>query len=295
MHIEQALKSIASAHTKRSYRHCLEHLSAWLGVRELTYAALVDYRAALVSLEMSPQNINQHLSAIRFYAKELANLKIIDIEAANALCGIKSLKVKGRKLGNWMSIKEAENLLNQPDISTPLGLRDRAILALMIGGGLRRSEIISLQVKHMERRDGRWMLIGVAGKHGRTRNVPIADWVKAIGDQWLSAAGIATGYMFRAVYFNKKAGKLTLRDEPLDPTAVYHIVKRYGKHTERFTIAPHDLRRTFARLAYEGGAPLKQIQLTLGHENEQTTENYVNARQDLQMSPSDMLGIDVGV
>lgn len=300
--ITKALEAVASTHTHRMYERALRRLAAWLDGRELTYAIAREYKAEMVSAEFSPQNINAHLAAIRFYVRELAKSGDLTIEQAESVCHIDGAKVRGRKLGNWLSIKEAEALLNAPDISNPLGLRDRAILALLVGAGLRRSEVVGLQIKHFERRtvvdeDGssakRWMLIGVSGKHGRTRNIPLADWVKALVDQWTARAAITAGFLFRPVSWSKE--KFWLKDEPLDSASLFYIVKRHGWQAERGQIAPHDLRRTFARLAYEGNAPIKQIQLALGHSNQETTENYVNATQDLKMSPSDVLGLNPAI
>jgi site-specific recombinase XerD len=300
--IEKALESVASAHTWRMYERALKRFAQWLDGRELSYPIAREYKAEMVQAGFSPQNINAHLSAIRFYVRELAKAGEMAIEKAESICQVEGAKVKGRKLGNWLSIEEAEKLLNAPDVSNPLGLRDRAILALLVGAGLRRSEVVGLQVKHFERRTvadengqsaKRWMLVGVTGKHGRTRNIPLADWVKALVDQWTARAAIAAGFLFRPVSWSEK--KFWLKDEPLDAASLFYIVKRHGWQAERGQIAPHDLRRTFARLAYEGNAPIAQIQLALGHASQIATENYVNAAQDLKMSSSDVLGLNPAI
>src|SRR5262245_40562940 len=292
--INKALESVESSHTVRAYRRALESFGEWLKGEAITYDSLTKYRAHLVSQEKSPQNVNQQLNAIRFYVKNLADRGQMPAGEAVTICNVKGLKVKGRKLGKWLSVEEAEKILNTPDVSTPLGLRDRAILGLLIGAGLRRSEAATLQRQQIEKRGGRWMLVGVSGKHGRTRNVPIADWVKALIDVWAERAGIESGYLFRAVYRRADDERLRLEDKPLTPSAIFYIVERYGDRAS-LRLAPHDCRRTFARLAFEGDAPVAQIQLALGHANQVTTENYINATQDLQMSPSDVLGGNIQI
>lgn len=295
-HIHAALTAVESEHTRRSYLHSLTCLEKWLQGRALDYATLLDYRAALVQLKKSPQTINQNLGGIRFYLREMAKRGHLPAEAAEAICAVDNLKVKGRKLGNWLQGKEAESFLAAPDLSTPIGLRDRAILGLMIGAGLRRSEVCGLEVKHFEKRDGRWVLVGITGKHGRTRNIPIADWIKALCDAWTDRAEIKSGPIVRRAFWSEAKQKLTVEAEALSTTALFHIVKRLGKGLNLTNVAPHDLRRTFARLAFEGsGGELKQIQLALGHANQSTTEAYVNAQINLQMSASDMLNINVEV
>jgi site-specific recombinase XerD len=178
--IKKCLEACESVHTKRAYERSLKMLAEWLGNREISYSVLREFRAHLIKQEHSPQTINSHLAASRFYAREMGKAGHIQIEEAQTIQAIENVKIKGRKLGNWLSIEDATKYLNQPDISTPAGLRDRAILALMLGAGLRRSEIVSLEMKHFEKRNmvqlgkqvERWMLIGVKGKHGRTRNIP---------------------------------------------------------------------------------------------------------------------------
>jgi hypothetical protein len=139
MNITDALESCQSQHTRRSYERCLLVFGQWLKDRALNYDTVLKYRGKLVKDGHSPQSVNQHLAAIRFYARAMAESGQMPIEQANNITAVKSLKVKGRKLGNWLSIAEAEKLLNAPNTEEPVGLRDRAILALLIGAGLRRS------------------------------------------------------------------------------------------------------------------------------------------------------------
>ncbi len=293
--IHAALQAVESEHTRRSYLHSLTCLEKWLQGRALSYQTLLEYNAAMVKQKMTPQTANQHLSGIRFFLREMARQGHLDAEAAEAICSIKNRKVKGRKLGHWLTSSQAEGLLDAPDTSTPIGLRDRAILGLMVGAGLRRSEVVGLEIRHFEKRDGRWVIVGIKGKHGRTRNVPIADWIKALIDAWTERAKIESGPIVRRAFWSEQNQKLTVEGEALSDTAIFHIVQRFGKGQNLANVAPHDLRRTFARLAYTGQADLKQIQLALGHSDQRTTEIYVNAEMDLQTSASDMLGINVEV
>jgi integrase len=89
--------------------------------------------------------------------------------------------------------------LSAPDIETAKGLRNRAILAVLLGCGLRRSEVAALATGHVQQRDGRWCIVDLRGKHGRVRTVPMPTWVMVATDAWTSAAGIAEGYVFRPV------------------------------------------------------------------------------------------------
>src|SRR5262249_41189303 len=120
----------------------------------------------------------------------------------------------------------------------------------------------------------------------RLRTVPMPSWTKVAIDQWAAAAGIATGPVFRAMNRRRevKAGLLL-------PQNIMEAVAKYGARIGAPHLAPHDLRRTFAKLAYKGRAALEQIQLSLGHSSILTTERYLGVRQDLHDAPCDHLGL----
>ena len=100
---------------------------------------------------------------------------------------MKGAKSKGVPVRNWLSLRQAQAILNAPDTTTKKGLRDRAMLALLLGCGLRRSEVATLTVAHIQQRDNRWCIIDLVGKHGRVRTIPMPTWVKgAIGNLNLS-------------------------------------------------------------------------------------------------------------
>src|SRR6266436_3271482 len=84
-------------------------------------------------------------------------------------------------------------------VSTKKGLRDRAMLAVLLGCGLRRSEVAALTFKHIQQRDGRWCIVDLIGKHGRVRTIPMPTWVKVAQDAWTSSGGIVDGHVFRPV------------------------------------------------------------------------------------------------
>jgi integrase/recombinase XerD len=177
-------------------------------------------------------------------------------------------------------------LLNAPDTSTLKGLRDRAILAILVGCGLRRSEAAALVVEHIQQRDGRWVVCDLLGKGNRTRTVPMPSWAQAAIDAWALAAGISAGRLFRAIH---KGGYVN--GEAMSDQGIADVVRTYAKECGFAALAAHDLRRTFAKLAHKGGAGLDQIQLSLGHASIKTTERYLGVVQDLTDAPCDRLGL----
>jgi integrase len=166
--------------------------------------------------------------------------------------------------------------------------RDRAILAAMIGAGLRRSEAAALTFDHIQQRDGRWVIVDIIGKGNHVRSVPIPSWVKLAIDEWQSLASIS-GRVFQAIH---KGGHIT-RDA-MTPQAIRDVIKHYGAQIGKPELAAHDLRRTYAKLAHKGGAGVDQIQLSLGHASLKTTERYLGVEQNLTDAPGDHLGLALG-
>jgi integrase len=198
---------------------------------------------------------------------------------------VEGVRIEGRRLGNWLSKGQAQALLEAPDTSTVKGLRDRAVLAVLVGCGLRREEAAALQMRHLQQREGRWVIVDLVGKRNKTRSVPMPSWAKAAIDAWCQAAGIVEGPIFLAI---RRGGHV--QRSAMTAQAIFNLVTEYAGRVGVIA-APHDLRRTFAKLAHKGGAPVDQIQLSLGHSSMQTTERYLGVEQNLPSAPCDALGL----
>lgn len=278
--------ALTSEHSKRAYTKALTDFFAWReqnGNKPLTKALVQEYRQTLTG---SPASINLKMSAIRKLAAEAADNGLIEQQIANGVSRVHGVKSHGVRAGNWLTKQRAQEILNSSDIETLKGLRDRAILAVMIGGGLRRSEVAALTFDHIQQRDGRWTIVDITGKGNRVRTVPIPSWVKLALDEWTGSAGISSGLVFHSVH---KGGHIT--HESMTPQAIRDVVKYYGALIGVPELAAHDLRRTFAKLAHKGGAGLDQIQLSLGHASIKTTEKYLGVSQNLTDAPCDHLGL----
>jgi site-specific recombinase XerD len=211
-------------------------------------------------------------------------------ELANGITRVKGVASKGIRLGNWLSVQQAQKLLNAPDATTPRGLRDRAILAVLLGCGLRRSEVAALTFRHVQQRDGRWCIVDLVGKHGRVRTIPMPTWVKVAQDAWTSAAGVADGFVFRPVNRGGLAQGVGLSEK-----VVWQLLQGYAAVAGVPGIAPHDLRRSCAKMCRAAGGELEQIQLLLGHASVQTTERYLGTKQDLVHAPNDGIKLRVEI
>jgi site-specific recombinase XerD len=144
-------------------------------------------------------------------------------------------------------------LLSAPDASTTKGLRDRAILAVLLGCGLRRSEVAALTFAHVQQRDGRWCIVDLVGKSGRVRTAPMPNWVKVAIDAWTVGPALAEGRVFRPV---NRADRVS--GEVLSEKVVWQLIKPYAEAAGVPGIAPHDLRRTCANCAVRVAANLSR-------------------------------------
>jgi site-specific recombinase XerD len=289
--IRVVLDGLPSEHSRRAYGRALSDFFMWhrgIGRPQLSKAVIQRYAAELREAGMAPSSVNQRLSAIRKLAAEAADNGALDPQVANGIRAVKGARSEGRRTGNWLTREEAQAWLGAPDKRAMRGLRDRALLAVLIGCGLRRSEAAGLTFEHVQQRDGRWVLVDLIGKRDKVRSVPMSNWAKAAIDEWSIASGVSEGLVFRAV---NKGNRVV--GEGITAQAIYNIIVGYAGDLKKKGVAPHDLRRTFAKLAHKGGAAIDQIQLSLGHESIQTTEEYLGVEQDLTDAPCDHLGLRI--
>jgi site-specific recombinase XerD len=290
--VAMVLDGLPSEHSRRAYERALLDFFNWhrdVGRPQLNKAVVQRYAAELREAGMAASSINQRLSAIRKLAAEAADNGALDPAVANGIRAVKGARREGRRTGNWLTREQAQSWLGAPDTKTMKGLRDRTLLAVLIGCGLRRAEAASLTFSHVQQRDGRWVLVDLIGKRDKIRSVPMPNWTKAAIDSWSRASGVSDGLVFRAV---NKGDKVV--GDGITPQAIYNIIVSYAEALKNKGVAPHDLRRTFAKLAHKGGAAIDQIQLSLGHESIQTTEEYLGVEQDLTDAPCDHLGLRLG-
>jgi site-specific recombinase XerD len=287
--VNLVLDGLTSEHSKRAYSKALEDFLVWhaeQGRPPLSKALVQRYKAVLEENGLAPSTVNLRLSAIRKLAAEAADNGLVDQALANGIKAVKGVKTAGVRAGNWLTREQAQTLINAPDVETLKGLRDRAILAVLIGCGLRRSEAAALDFAHIQQRDGRWVVVDLVGKGKRIRTVPMPSWCKAALDAWTEAAGINAGRLFCSIH---KGGYVN--GESMSAQAIADVVSEYAGLCSCDNLAAHDLRRTFAKLAHKGGAGLDQIQLSLGHASIKTTERYLGVEQDLVSAPCDVLGL----
>src|SRR5712692_3715178 len=279
------LDSVSSPITKRVYNLGLDEFFEWFGQEPrpgFTKATVSAWRVVLEARGLGSISINVRITAVRKLAVEAADNGLLAPELAAGITRIKGVKSKGVRVGNWLSIRQAQTLLNTPDVSTNKGLRDRAMLAVLLGCGLRRSEVPAPTLPRVQQRDGRWCIVDLVGKHGRVRTIPMPTWVKVAIDSWTEAAGVTEGHVLRPVNRADQA-----QGERMSEKVVWQLLQRYATDAGLPGVAPHDCRRTCAKLCRTAGGELEQIQLLLGHASVQTTERYLGTKQDLVHAPND--------
>jgi site-specific recombinase XerD len=196
------LDSLRSPESQRSYRHSIDDFVLWYcSEPRLSFnkAVVTRYRIHLEDQQLAPGTINVRLAAVRRLAYEAADTGLLSPELAAGIRRVKGSKKLGMRLGNWLTADEARTLWQLPDAYMLKGKRDRAILAVLLGCGLRRGELINLTFDHLQRREDHWALVDLIGKAGHVRTVPMPDWVKRAIDDWLNAAAIRQGKLFRCV------------------------------------------------------------------------------------------------
>jgi site-specific recombinase XerD len=284
------VNSLSCPDAQRGYRHAIDEFVDWYcSEPRLSFCktVVVRYRMHLESRQLAPGTINLRLGAVRRLAYEAADCGLLSADLAAGIRRVKGVKKLGVRLGNWLTPEQARSLLEGPDPKKLRGKRDRALLAILVACGLRRHEVAALTIDHLQQREGHWAIVDMAGKGGHIRTIPVPDWVYNVSNDWMQAAQITNGKLFRKV---SSAGKAW--GEGVTEKLVWHVVKEFAKRIGNEKLAPHDLRRTCARLCRAAGGKLEQIQFLLGHVSVQTTERYLGCVQRIAAAVNDKIGIE---
>ncbi len=257
-----------------------------LGRLSFSRTVVLRYRIHLESRNLAPGTINLRLGAVRRLAYEAADCGLLSPDLAAGVRRVKGVKKIGVRLGNWLTAEQSQRLWQAPNGECMKEKRDRAILAILLACGVRRHEAVNLNLGHIQQREEHWAIVDLKGKAGHS-TIPMPAWVKTLLDQWLQTANITSGKLFRRVH---KIGKAW--GEGLTEKAVWHVVREYAAKAGINKLAPHDLRRTCARLCHAAGGELEQIQFLLGHVSIQTTERYLGCKQRIQGALNDKIGIE---
>lgn len=295
--------NLANQHTRRAYRNDVQEFMRFVGItkpeefRKVKRSHVIAWRKDIESRllapcveggperNLQPATIRRKLSAIGTLYNYLCNRNAVEF---NPVDGVKRPNA-GTAEGKSPAIgdDEAKAILNAPSPETVKGLRDRAILSVLLFHGLRRAELCALRVGDVQNRRG-VAHFSVEGKGGKTRYVPVhAQTIERITD-YLAAAGHAAdahGPLFRPVK-NTKSGGL---NKPLTGLAIWKdVVKKYARQVgiKASAISVHGLRATAATSALDHEAEISRVQEWLGHANISTTRLYDRRRTKPEESPT---------
>ena len=255
-----------SPNTVASYvsdlKEAAEHSYFGEGIGEVTPDAILAYLEA--RSDLSKRSQARVLSALRsFFGWAVAE----GYRSDNPCDGIESPKL-GRYLPAVLSVEEVTAIMDSVDLSSPGGIRDRAILEVLYGCGLRVSEVVGLRISDVYLSDG---FVRVIGKGDKQRLVPMGEMAAGAVREYLAVRGFAADTAFEDILFLNRFGRSLTR------VSVFNMVKKQallaGVTKE---ISPHTFRHSFATHLIEGGADLRVVQEMLGHESILTTEIYTH-------------------
>lgn len=261
-------RSVAE-NTISAYEHDLKFFFEWMDERgkdidEIGAGDLTDFSSFCRSRKHKATSISRRLSAVRQFYRFLLEEGRIKKDPTREMVTPK----RGKYLPQVLSTDEVDRLLAAPDVSTPIGTRDKAMIELLYATGLRVSELVGLKM-HM-------LNLGVGylicrGKGGKERLVPIGEsamkWVK----EYIAVVRPAMVRKSSDVLFCSNRGGAMTRQN------FWYMIRRYAYHAAIMkSISPHVLRHSFATHLLAGGADLRSVQMMLGHSDISTTQIYTH-------------------
>ena len=284
------LNSLASQSSQRSSDHAIREFIEWYcSEPRLAFnkTVVTRYRIFLEQAHYASSTINLRLAAVRRLAYEASDAGLLSPDLAAGIRRVRGAKKLGVRMGNWLTASQGRRLLGAFDRNTLRGIRDYAMVAVLLGCGLRRAEVAALSVQDLQQREEHWVFADLVGKGSHIRTVPVPFWIAAAVRNWMAEAKITDGAIFRAI---NKAGRIAAHG--FSPKVIWGVVKQASQACDVGNVAPHDLRRTCARLCHERGGELEQIRFLLGHVSVQTTERYLGCKQRLRNAVNDSIGIE---
>jgi integrase len=175
---QAVLNTLGSPASKRAYEFAIDDFAAWYcSEPRLAFGRTVvlRYRLELEARRLAPAIVNLCLAAVRRVAYEAADTGLLSPDLAAGIRRVKGAKRVGVRLGDWLTVEQSRSLLQAPNSGRLKGRRDRAILAFLVGCGLRRGEVASLKLDQLQQREQHWAIVDLIGKASHIRTVPVLD------------------------------------------------------------------------------------------------------------------------
>ncbi len=232
---------------------------------ELRYEHLSAIRVQLQEGELAPSTINMTLYGLRGVAKSAFNLGLMSADDYARLCNVKPVRGERLPPGRALSVGEIGALLDTC-AGTPIGIRNAVIISIMYACGLRRDEVVTLDLDHYNTETGE---LKVKGKGNKERLLYVDNGALDALNDWLSIRGDHEGALFNPIL---KSGKIQTRR--MTDQAIYNLLLSHAKRAGIARFSPHDLRRSFISELLDLGADVVTVQGLAGHASVQTTAKY---------------------
>jgi len=233
--------------------------------QQLRYQHIAAIRSKLQESQLAPATINATIYALRGVARAAFNLGHMSAEDYQRLRDVKPVKGERLPAGRALSVGEITALLDTCNAST-IGIRDAALISLMYSSGMRRAELVGLDINHYNQETGE---LKVLGKGNKERMLYISNGAAEALADWLTTRGDTPGALFNPII---KTGKI--QDRHMTAQAVYNLLCSRAETAGIKRFSPHDLRRSFISELLDRGADISTVQQLAGHSNIQTTARY---------------------
>lgn len=263
-----------SDHTLAAYRADLKGVAVFLMKQAKTLVTaqrhdLLAYLTQRVKAGARPRTTARLLSSLRRFYQYLVREGRLQVDPSAQIDAPKL----GRPLPKALTEAEVESLLQAPDVTQLLGLRDRAMLELLYASGLRVSELVNLQVSQVNQRQG---VLRVVGKGNKERLVPLgeeaAEWLERYLEE--ARSSLLQGKLNDELFVTQRGAAMTRQ-------AFWYLIKRYARKAGIAAgLSPHGLRHSFATHLLNHGADLRVLQMLLGHSNLSTTQIYTHVARE---------------
>jgi site-specific recombinase XerD len=255
---------------------------AW---QELRYQHTAAIASALVERGYRPATVNQALSGLRSVLYHAWKLGLMTSEDYQRAKDVKNRRAETLPRGRALAKTELTTLIKTcQSENTPAGTRDAALIGVMYGTGLRRSEVVKLELKDYKANTTALTIRGAKG--GKDRLVYVKGGAAKALTGWLTLRGEEAGVLFCPIH---KSGKI--RIEPMTDQSIMKILKKRGLQADVEPFSPHDLRRTFISDLLDAGADIATVQKLAGHASVTTTARYDRRGEEAKSKATDLLNV----
>ena len=237
--------------------------------RQVRQGEINEFARRLSAAGLDPKSIARALNAVRMFYRFLVSEKVVSEDPTASVRAPRTWKT----LPRFLTLEEVDRLLAAPDASSPLGLRDAAMVELLYATGLRVSELVSLRLRDLNLEVG---FLTCVGKGSKERLVPMGRTATQRLRAYLETGRTALlkGATHPALFLNSTG-------HPLSRQGFWKILKKYGREVGlRSRLSPHVLRHSFATHLLERGADLRSVQMMLGHSDISTTQIYTHINRE---------------